>query len=257
MAFRIASWNVNSIKVRLPQVLAWLDDKHPDVLALQETKITDDLFPADACAEVGYKATFSGQKTYNGVALLTRHDASDAMTDIPQLADPQRRILCATVQGIRVCNLYVPNGAAVDSDKYQYKLNWLQQVIAFIAEQCQQHERIIVLGDFNIAPADIDVHDPAEWQGAVLVSEPERAALQQIMATGFVDCYRGCNATDPGFSWWDYRAAAFRRNRGLRIDLLLASQSLAVVCQCCMVDKDARAQERPSDHAPVYADFEL
>ena len=220
---RIASWNVNSLRVRLPQVLDWLQDNPVDVLALQETKLVDEEFPVQEILEAGYHAQYSGQKTYNGVAILSREPASEVQAGIDGLEDPQRRILAATVGGVRVLNLYVVNGSEVGSEKYTYKLDWLDKVTAFLRTDLQQHPRYVVLGDFNIAPEDQDVHDPKAWEGAILCSDRERQALQAILDLGFADTFRLFEQEQDSFSWWDYRAAGFRRNLGLRIDLVLAS----------------------------------
>lgn len=253
---KIATWNVNSLKARLPHVLRWLAEQQPDVLALQETKTVDDNFPVAELAETGYQALYAGQKTYNGVALLGRSPAADPITDIPGLDDPQRRVLGATLAGVRVLNLYVPNGSEVGSDKYAYKLDWLDKLAGLIEAELKAHERLVVLGDFNIAPEDRDVHDPDEWRGKVLFSEPEHAALRRLLDLGLEDVFRRFEQPEQSFSWWDYRAAAFRRNRGLRIDLILASAALAERCTGCVIDKAPRGWERPSDHTPVVAEFD-
>jgi len=252
---KIASWNVNSLNVRLPHVLAWCDVAGPDILALQETKLTDDRFPVEQLQSAGYHSVFSGQKTYNGVAILSREPATDIITDVDGLDDPQRRILAASIAGLRVIDLYVVNGSEVGSEKYAYKMHWLEKVTIFIAAEMQRYEKVIVLGDFNIAPDDRDVHDPEAWQGKILCSEPEREALQQILDLGLSDTFRQFDQEEKTWSWWDYRMAAFRRNMGLRIDLVLASGALAKVCSAAYVDKEPRRQERPSDHAPVIAEF--
>lgn len=252
---KIASWNVNSLRVRLPQVLDWLHSVQPDVLAMQETKLTDDKFPAAELQEAGYHVVFSGQPTYNGVALLSKTPLQTDATDIPGLADPQRRVLGALIDGVYVLNLYVPNGQSVESDKYRYKLDWLTKLTAWTRDLQQQHKHLVLLGDFNIAPEDRDVHDPEEWRDQVLCSEPERTALQQLLAIGLHDTFRLFEQEDKVFSWWDYRAAGFRRNRGLRIDLILASTALRDVCTISAVDREPRTWERPSDHAPVVAEF--
>ena len=252
---KIASWNVNSLKVRLPQVLEWLSAHEPDVFALQETKTTDDNFPAAAFAEAGWQVVFSGQKTYNGVALASRHAADDVLTDLPDLADPQRRILAATIDGVRIVNLYVPNGSEVGSEKFDYKLHWLDRVTAYLEQELARFDDIVVLGDFNITPADADVYDPVELAGQIHCSEPERAALQRLFDLGFADTFRRFDQPPESYSWWDYRAAAFRRNRGLRIDLVLASPALAARCRAAGIDVAPRRGERPSDHAPVVAEF--
>jgi len=252
---KIASWNVNSLGVRLPHVLAWCDVARPDILAIQETKLTDDKFPADTLLEAGYQSVFSGQKTYNGVAILSREPAADCVTDIEGLDDPQRRILAATVGDIRVINLYVVNGSEVGSEKFAYKLHWLEQVTRWIESELQRYENVVVLGDFNIAPEDRDVHDPEAWREKILCSTPERQALQQMLALGLSDTFRLFEQEENTWSWWDYRQAAFRRNMGLRIDLVLASEALAKRCSAAYIDKEPRRQERPSDHTPVIAEF--
>ncbi|WP_353570789.1 exodeoxyribonuclease III [Candidatus Albibeggiatoa sp. nov. BB20] len=255
--FTIATWNVNSLRVRLAHVIDWLQEKQPDVLALQEIKLTDDKFPTEALQEIGYQAVFAGQKTYNGVALLSREAATDIITDFPSLDDPQRRVLGANFAGVRVLNLYVPNGSEVGSEKYAYKLNWLQYLQQHVQFERQQHEKYIVLGDFNIAPDDRDVHDPEVWQDSILVSPSERDALQKLLDLGFHDSFRLFESEAGHFSWWDYRAAAFRRNRGVRIDLILASEALKAQCISCQTDIEPRKLERPSDHAPVIAQFDI
>ena len=254
---KIATWNVNSLNVRLPHVLAWLRVEQPDILALQETKLSDRDFPMLDVANAGYHAVFSGQKTYNGVAVLSRSPAADLIADLPGLDDPQRRVLGATVGGVRVLNLYVPNGQAVGSEKYAYKLAWLKQLAFWTEQELARHPRLVMLGDFNIAPEDRDVHDPDAWAGQVLCSEPERAAFRQLLQLGLRDTFRLFPQDAKSFSWWDYRAAAFRRNLGLRIDHILASPTLAATCAACRVDKTPRKLERPSDHAPVVAEFAL
>ena len=252
---KIATWNVNSLRVRLDHVREWLEAEQPDVLALQETKTKDEDFPVEAFEALGYHATFSGQPTYNGVALITKAPATDVVTDLPGLDDPQRRVLGASVAGYRVFNLYVPNGQTVESDKYQYKLKWLEHLQAMLEAELPAHDRYIILGDFNIAPEDRDVHDPAAWAGKVLCSGPERQALGRLFDLGFRDVYRQFDQADDSFSWWDYRAAAFRRNRGLRIDLILASEYASPLCTGCRIDVEPRRLERPSDHTPVVATF--
>ena len=252
---KIASWNVNSLKVRLPQVLDWLATADADVLCLQETKLTDENFPADEIKAAGYHVIYSGQKTYNGVAIISKQEAGDIITDVPGLEDPQRRIIGATISGIRILNLYVVNGQEVGSEKFAYKLEWLARIADFIEGQLQQHELFITLGDFNIAPEDRDVHDPDAWRERILCSTPERNALQHILDLGLEDTFRLFEQEEKSFSWWDYRAAAFRRNMGLRIDLILASKSLSRKCTACCIDKEPRQLERPSDHTPVYAVF--
>jgi len=248
---RIASWNVNSLKVRLPHLRQWLAEAAPDVVALQETKTEDANFPADEIAAMGYRCAFSGQKTYNGVAILARESPRDIVTDIPGLDDPQRRILVGTVGDVRVANLYVVNGQEVGSEKYTYKLDWLAKVRAFLAEEIRRHPNLVVLGDFNIAPDDRDVHDPAAWRDQILCSAPERDALKAMFDLGLHDSFRLFNDEAGHFSWWDYRQAAFRRNLGLRIDLVLASDALRARCRGSVIDRTPRTWERPSDHAPA------
>lgn len=252
---KIATWNVNSLRVRLPHVLQWLEAAQPDVLAIQETKTVDEQFPLAELEAAGYNAVFAGQKTYNGVAILSKSPATDVVTDIPDLDDPQRRILAATIDGVRVVNLYVVNGAEVGSDKYAYKLNWLEKVTAWLQQQAALYPSLVVLGDFNIAPEDRDVHDPVAWGEGILCSPAERGALQAIQALGLSDTFRQFAQPDKSFSWWDYRGGGFRRNHGLRIDLILASKPLADVCQSCVIDREPRTWEKPSDHTPVVAEF--
>ncbi|MDX2428258.1 MAG: exodeoxyribonuclease III [Xanthomonadales bacterium] len=252
---KVASWNVNSLNVRLPHVLAWCDSAQPDILALQETKLPDDRFPVEALLEAGYHSVYSGQKTYNGVAILSREPAAGMVTDVEGLDDPQRRILAATIGDVRIIDLYVVNGSEVGSEKYAYKLHWLEQVNRFVAGEMQKHDKVIVLGDFNIAPEDRDVHDPEAWHEKILCSTPEREALQLMLGFGLVDTFRMFEQKENTWSWWDYRMAAFRRNMGLRIDLVLASKALAESCSAAYIDKEPRRQERPSDHAPAVAEF--
>lgn len=252
---KIATWNVNSLRVRLPHVLQWLEAAQPDVLAIQETKTVDEQFPLAELEAAGYHAVFAGQKTYNGVAILSKSLAKAVITDIPDLDDPQRRILAATIEGVRIVNLYVVNGAEVGSDKYAYKLDWLAKVTAWLQQQAALYPSLVVLGDFNIAPEDRDVHDPVVWGEGILCSPAERAALQTIQALGLSDTFRQFTQPDKSFSWWDYRGGGFRRNHGLRIDLILASKPLANVCQSCVIDREPRTWEKPSDHTPVVAEF--
>lgn len=252
--FKIATWNVNSLRVRLPHVLQWLASEQPDVLAIQETKLIDENFPAAEILQAGYQVVFSGQPTYNGVAILSRETITEVETSFFG-EDPQRRSLAATINGIRIFNLYVPNGESVGSEKYQYKLAWLRTISAVLAEQLKTYPRMIILGDFNIAPEDRDVYDPVEWAGRVLFSDLERAMFQEILRHGFKDCFRLHEQPEKSFSWWDYRLNAFKRKMGLRIDHILASEDLAKKCTSCIIDKDPRGWERPSDHTPVVAEF--
>ncbi len=248
---KIASWNVNSLNVRMPHLSAWLATAAPDIVALQETKLEDTKFPAEALTKLGYHSVFSGQKTYNGVALLTREPVRDVVTDIPGLDDPQRRILIGTVGELRVVNLYVVNGQAVGSEKYAYKLHWLARVRDYLAAELLHFPQMIVMGDFNIAPQDRDVHDPAAWHEQILCSTPERAALAELQALGLHDSFRLFEPEAGHYSWWDYRQGAFRRNLGLRIDLILVSEALRARCGGASIDRSPRTWERASDHTPV------
>jgi exodeoxyribonuclease III len=257
---RIATWNVNSLPVRLAQVLDWLKQESIDVLLVQETKVTDDKFPVEAIEAAGYHVVFSGQKTYNGVAILAKQPINDVEMGFADWDDPQKRMIAATIEGYRFVNVYVPNGQSVDSDKYQYKMTWLEHLHHWLKHALSEHERLVVMGDFNIAPRDEDVHDPEVWAGGVLVSDRERAALQGLLDLGLGDLFisHGPLHDDADrviYSWWDYRQAAFRRNRGLRIDLICASPALAQQCQRCWIDKLPRGWERPSDHTPVVAEL--
>jgi len=254
---RIATWNVNSLRVRLPQLIEWLHANPVDVIGLQELKLPDEEFPREAIAAAGLQAAWSGQKTYNGVALLAGSALQDVSTGIPGLDDPQRRVIAATVGGLRVINVYVPNGQAVGSEKFAYKLDWLQRLAAHVAAELSRYPQLALVGDFNIAPADIDVHDPAKWEGSVHVSAEERSALGVLLDLGLVDTFRLFEQPPATFSWWDYRMGAFRRNHGLRIDLVLASEALAARCIGCHVDRTPRGWERPSDHTPVVATFDI
>jgi len=257
---KIASWNVNSLNVRLPHVQRWCAEAQPDVLALQETKLADEKFPREAFAELGFQCAFAGQKTYNGVAILSREPLREIVTDVAGLEDPARRILAASIgegeRAVRIIDLYVVNGQAVDSDKYAHKLRWLTHVTGFLREQLAQYPRTVVLGDFNIAPEDRDVHDPEAWREQVLCSTPERDALRGILGLGFTDSFRALNAEAGHYSWWDYRQGAFRRNLGLRIDLVLVSAALNAKLKSATIDRIPRTWERPSDHVPVMIEID-
>ena len=252
---KIATWNVNSMNVRLPHVVEWLQANSPDVLVLQEIKQVTEKFPVDALAEIGYESVANGQKTYNGVAVVSRSKAADAVFEFPGFDDPQRRVLAATIDGVRVVDLYIPNGSEVGSEKYDYKLRWLATLRDFLEDEMTRHDKLVVLGDFNIAPADEDVYDAEKWGDAILCSPKERAALEKLTALGLTDVFRKFDQPEKSFSWWDYRAAGFRRNAGLRIDLILTSDTMTEHCSASYVDKEPRAWERPSDHAPVIAEF--
>ena len=253
---KIASWNVNSLNVRLPHVERWCAQAQPDVIALQETKQEDAKFPAAALEAAGYHSAFSGQKTYNGVAILARTPLEDVQHGIIGFDDPQRRILSATVGDVRVVNLYVVNGQAVGSEKYAYKLAWLEKVTAFLAEEIRRHPRLVVMGDFNIAPDDRDVHDPAAWHEQVLCSTPERDALKRVQDLGLVDSFRLFTQDSGHYSWWDYRQAAFRRDLGMRIDLILVSEALRERARAATIDREPRTWERASDHTPVVLELD-
>ncbi len=252
---KIATWNVNSLKVRLPHLLDWLASEQPDVVCLQETKMTDEVFPVVELAQAGYRSVFSGQKTYNGVAILSRTEAQDPVLGIPGFADEQKRVLAATVDGTRVICLYIPNGQSVDSDKYQYKLAWLDALQVWLKAELAAHPRLAVQGDFNIAPEVRDVYDPVAWAGQVLCTDAERGHFHGLIAQGLQDAFRLFDQDEKSYSWWDYRQAGFRRNLGLRIDHILLTEELAASCKTCRIDKTPRAWERPSDHAPVIAEI--
>ena len=250
---KLATWNVNSLKVRLQQVLDWLGVVQPDCLCLQELKLEDAKFPAEAVAAAGYHAVFLGQKTYNGVAILSRTPPADLVHNIPPFDDDHKRVISATVGDVRVVSAYVPNGQAVGSDKYEYKLRWLRAFGGWLAAETRRFPRLAVVGDFNVAPEDRDVHDPKLWQGQVLCSEAERDAFRRLLDLGLRDSFRLFEQPEKSFTWWDYRMNGFRRNLGLRIDHILLSEELAGRCRSCTIDLAPRRLERPSDHAPVIA----
>jgi exodeoxyribonuclease-3 len=256
-SFKIGCWNVNSLKVRLEHLGQFLTDHPLDCLALQETKTVDEQFPKEAIEAMGYHVLFYGQKTYNGVAILTRSPTQMVARGIPGFEDPQARVLTVECRGVVVVDVYVPNGQSVDSDKYAYKLKFLAALRDYLISLQKTHDHVVVLGDFNIAPADADVHDPKAWVGDVLVSPPEREALNALINTGLVDVYRQFEQSPAEFSWWDYRQAKFERNAGLRIDLILASKALSTHCVSAKIIREPRAWERPSDHTPVIAEFTL
>lgn len=248
---KIASWNVNSLNVRLPHLEQWMADAQPDIVALQETKLPDERFPREAIEALGYQVAFSGQKTYNGVAIIARQPLTDVVTDPAGVTDPQRRILAASIGELRVINLYVVNGKAVGDEKYDYKLDWLVRVRDFIADELTRHDKLVVLGDFNITPDDRDIHDPEAWRDKILCSQPERDALAALTDMGLADSFRLLNDEDGHYSWWDYRQGGFRRNRGMRIDLILVSKALQGAVAAVGIDREPRTWERPSDHTPV------
>jgi exodeoxyribonuclease-3 len=252
---KIAAWNVNSLKVRLPQLLEWLEVQRPDVVCLQETKLEDHNFPQQEIEAAGYRVVFSGQKTYNGVALLARETPVDVVLGNPLFPDPQKRLIAATVRGIRVVCAYIPNGQAVGSDKYAYKLGWLAALTPWLDEQLAANPQLVLAGDFNIAPDDRDVHNPAAWAGQILCSEPERSAFQALLGLGLQDSFRLFDQPEKSFSWWDYRMLGFQKNMGMRIDHILLSAPLAARCIAAGIDREMRKRERPSDHAPVTAEL--
>jgi exodeoxyribonuclease-3 len=248
---KLATWNVNSLAVRLPQVLDWLAANPVEALVLQETKLTDDKFPAADIQAAGYQVQWFGQKTYNGVALISKTPALEVVRNIPGLADEQARVIAGTVDGVRVIGAYFPNGQAPDSDKFIYKMGWLEGLRTWLTQELAAHERLVLMGDFNIAPEDRDVHDPVAWAGQIHCTPQERAHFQALLDLGLVDAFRLFEQAPKSWSWWDYRNLAFRKNQGLRIDHILVSQALRDQVQACVIDKLPRKNERPSDHAPV------
>jgi exodeoxyribonuclease-3 len=252
----IATWNVNSVLARLPLVLRWLGSARPDVLCLQETKCSDERFPAAEFAEIGYRAAIHGQPTYNGVAVLARGEIADVRKGMPGDEEgAQARVIAATVGGVRVLNVYVPNGQSVGSEKYAFKLDWLGRLREYLDEEFWADDEVLICGDFNVAPEDRDVHDPASWRGRILCSEPERERLEHVRGWGFTDAFRMHVAAGGHYSWWDYRAGSFRNNAGLRIDHVWVSEPLAERCARAWIDREPRGWERPSDHTPVLAEF--
>lgn len=252
---KIATWNVNSLKVRLPQVLEWLNVHQPDVMCLQETKLADEFFPAADIEKAGYRCVFAGQKTYNGVAILSHDAAADVQVNIPNHDDLQKRVLAATIGTLRIVCAYVPNGERVDSEKYQYKLTWLEYLTAWLKTELAAYPRLAVLGDYNIAPEPRDVYDPIAWEGQVLFSAPERAAFRRLLDLGLVDSFRLFEQPERSYTWWDYRLNSYKRKLGLRIDHILLSAPLAQACRSSTIDQEPRARERPSDHAPVLVEL--
>lgn len=250
---KLASWNVNSLKVRLEHVQNWLDENQPDVLCLQETKTEDANFPLQAIQLAGHHVIFSGQKTYNGVAIISKVEATDIQYGLPNFEDVQKRLIAATVNNTRIVCVYIPNGESTESDKYQYKLAWLSALQEWLKEELARYPRLALLGDYNVAPEDRDVHDPAAWAGKVLVSDPERDAFDNLLKLGLRDTFRLFEQAEKSYSWWDYRMMGFRRNHGMRIDHILISN--AVECNASGIDKAPRKLERPSDHTPVWADI--
>jgi len=254
---RLATWNVNSLKVRLPQLLAWLNTRTVDVVCLQETKLPDQSFPTQELLDAGYQCHFAGQKTYNGVAILLRTarlGAADAVvTSLPELDDVQKRLIALTTEGIRVVCAYFPNGQSVGSDKYRYKLQWISTLTQWLRSELEKNDQLALLGDFNIAPEARDVHDPLLWEGQILCSDPEREGFRGLLALGLSDAFRLFEQPERSYTWWDYQNLAFRRKMGLRIDHILLSPALSKMCTACEIDVELRRQERPSDHAAVVA----
>ena len=252
---KLATWNVNSLAVRLPQLLDWLSAHQPDVLCLQETKLTDDKFPHAAITAAGYQAAWFGQKTYNGVALISKLPATDVVRNIPGHDDPQARVIAATVDGVRIIGVYIPNGQSVESEKFPYKLAWLAALRRWVEQECASHPQLALLGDYNIAPEDRDVYDPVTWAGQVLCTPEERAHFKGLLGLGLHDSFRLFEQAPKSWSWWDYRNLAFRKNQGLRIDHVLVSEALRPRVLSCVIDKPTRKNERPSDHAPVIVEL--
>jgi exodeoxyribonuclease III len=248
---KLATWNVNSLAVRLPQLLAWLAANQPDVMVLQETKLTDDKFPHAAIAEAGWQAQWFGQKTYNGVALLSRNAATEVVRNIPGFADALARVITATVDGVRIVGAYFPNGQAPGSDKFEYKLQWMRALRDWLEAELALYPKLVLLGDFNVAPDDRDVYDPVAWAGQIHCTDEERDQVRKLLGLGLVDAFRLFDQPPKCWSWWDYRNLAFRRNQGLRIDLILVSEALKSAVHSCTIDKAPRKNKRPSDHAPV------
>ncbi len=254
---KLATWNVNSLAVRLPQVLDWLQLHQPDALCLQETKLTDDKFPHAEIAAAGYQSQWFGQKTYNGVALLSKTPALDVVRNIPGHDDAQARVIAGTVDGVRIIGAYFPNGQSVDSEKFPYKLAWLTELRRWVEAECAVHPRLVLLGDYNIAPEDRDVHDPVAWAGQVLCTPEERAHFAALLDIGLFDAFRLFDQPPKLYSWWDYRMLAFQKNKGLRIDHILVSSALKPLVTSCVIDKPTRKNERPSDHAPVIVELSI
>jgi exodeoxyribonuclease-3 len=249
---KLATWNVNSLAVRLPQLLEWLAAQQPDALVLQETKLTDDKFPAAEIEAAGYRAQWFGQKTYNGVALLSKNEASDVVRNIPGFTDELARVITATVDGLRIVGAYFPNGQAPGTDKFEYKMQWLRGLRDWLREEIALHPKLVLMGDFNIAPEDRDVYDPVAWAGQIHCTDEERGHFKQLVGLGLHDAFRLFEQPPKSWSWWDYRNLAFRKNQGLRIDIILVSEALKAQVRECAIDKAMRKNERPSDHAPVW-----
>ena len=255
---KIATWNVNSINIRMPQLLKWLDDTQVDVVCLQETKCVDENFPADALREAGYESAFMGQKSYNGVAIISKFPISDVQRNFLDDDDESpKRMIAGTVNGVRIVNTYIPNGTELWSDKFTFKLDWLQRLRRYFDEQCDISSDVLLCGDFNVAMEELDVWSVPAWEGKLHFTKPERAAMYNVKQWGFVDLFRKMNGDAKEFSWWNYREGAWQRNRGLRIDYIWTSRSLAEKCTACWIDRNPRENEKPSDHAPVVAEFKI
>ena len=254
---KLATWNVNSLAIRLAQLLDWLAAHQPDAVCLQETKLTDDKFPATQLEAAGYRVAWFGQKTYNGVALLSREPAVDLVKNIPGFEDAQARVIAATVAGVRVIGGYFPNGQAPDSEKFTYKMAWLDALAHWVRDELVRHPRVVLMGDFNIAPEDRDVHDPVLWAGQIHCTPQERAHFQALLGLGLVDAFRLFEQPPKSWSWWGYRNLAFRKNQGLRIDHILVNLALRDRVMACSIDKAPRKNERPSDHAPVLVELRI
>lgn len=260
---KIATWNVNSLRVRLDNCLDWLNSNQPDLLCLQELKLSDQDFPVEALEEIGYQSAFTGQKTYNGVAVLSKQPLQNIVTDVPGMTDPQRRYISGDYpinnKGslLRIVNVYVPNGQALDSDKFIYKRDWFAHLQVSMRSHLKERSNVVLVGDFNITPSDHDVHAPEKWRGKIHCSDIERLMLQKLMAEGLYDTYRLFDTQNDRFSWWDYRSNAYDRNEGLRIDLIFSSSAMLNVASSCDIDESPRKLERPSDHTPVVAEFNL
>lgn len=255
---KVVSWNINSLRRRQDRFFDWLGRESPDVVCLQETKCSDDQFPEMALAAAGYRSVFHGQKSYNGVAIVSHFELQDPETSLcDEVEDPQARVIAATVAGVRIFSIYAPNGQAIDSAAFHYKLNWYSRLRDCVLRAREKHGDVLVCGDFNVAPEDRDVHDPMLWRGAIMCSEPERAAFRALEESGMRDTLRLHRQETGLFSWWDYRMLAFPKNRGLRIDAILATDSLARRCVAAGIDREMRKGSEPSDHAPVWAEFSL
>jgi exodeoxyribonuclease-3 len=253
---KIATWNVNSINVRMPQLAAWLKSADPDVVCVQETKCVDESFPYQELHDLGYYSAFYGQRSYNGVAIISKHEPKDVVKGLPDDdEESQKRLIAATVNGVRIIDVYVPNGQSLDSDKFQFKLDWIQRLRAFFDKNYSASEKVLLCGDFNVAPDSEDVWNPGAWEGSIHFSLPERAAINHVKQWGFVDAFREMNGPVKEFSWWDYRAGAFQKNHGLRIDHIWVSPALAADCKKCWIDRSPRILEKPSDHTPLIAEF--